>query len=86
MQANLQKDMTIDTEKLDLERDKLEAQTSIDLMKVAADADKQKNADAMGMLKENITSSREAMKQQSTERIARQNAQSKRNGKTTNSN
>ena len=55
-------------------------------MKVAADADKQQNADAMSMLKENITSSREAMKQQSTERIARQNARSKRNGKTTNSN
>jgi len=86
LQANLQKDMSVKAEELDLERDKLEAQTSIDLMKVAADADKQQNADAMSMLKENITSSREAMKQQSTERIARQNARSKRNGKTTNSN
>jgi hypothetical protein len=38
------------------------------------------------MLKENITTSREAMKQQSTEKIARENARSKGNGKTDNSN
>ena len=86
LQANLQKDMSIKSEELDIERDKLEAQTSIDLMKVAVDADKQKNADALSMLKENITTSREAMKQQSTEKIARENAGSKRNGKTNNSN
>ncbi len=86
LQANLQKDMSIKSEELDIERDKLEAQTSIDLMKVAVDADKQKNADALNMLKENITTSREAMKQQSTEKIARENARSKGNGKTDNSN
>ena len=86
LQANLQKDMSIKSEELDIERDKLEAQTSIDLMKVAVDADKQKNADALSMLKENITTSREAMKQQSTEKIARENARSKGNGKTDNSN
>ena len=86
LQANLQKDMSIKSEELDIERDKLEAQTSIDLMKVAVDADKQKNADALNMLKENITTSREAMKQQSTEKIARENAKSKGNGKTDNSN
>ncbi len=86
LQANLQKDMSIKSEELDIERDKLEAQTSIDLMKVAVDADKQKNADALSMLKENITTSREAMKQQSTEKIARENAGSKGNGKTNDSN
>jgi len=86
LQANLQKDMSIKSEELDIERDKLEAQTSIDLMKVAVDADKQKNADALNMLKENITTSREAMKQKSTEKIARENARSKGNGKTDNSN
>ena len=86
LQANLQKDMSIKSEEFDIERDKLEAQTSIDLMKVAVDADKQKNADALNMLKENITTSREAMKQQSTEKIARENARSKGNGKTDNSN
>jgi len=88
LQANLQKDMLTDAEKMDLERDKLEAQTSIDLMKVSADADKQQNADAMGMLKENIVSSREAMKQQSAERIARENAKTKAktNGRATSKN
>ena len=88
LQANLQKDMLTDAEKMDLERDKLEAQTSIDLMKVSADADKQQNADAMSMLKENIVSSREAMKQQSTERIARENAKTKAktNGRATSKN
>jgi hypothetical protein len=88
LQANLQKDMLTDAEKMDLERDKLEAQTSIDLMKVSADADKQQNADALSMLKENIVSSREAMKQQSTERIARENARTKAktNGRATSKN
>ena len=82
LQANMQKELITDAEKMDLERDKLEAQTSIDLMKVSADANKQKNADAMNMLKENIVSSREAMKQQSAERIAR----SKTNGQRTDKN
>ena len=82
LQANMQKDLMTDAEKMDLERDKLEAQTSIDLMKVSADANKQKNTDAMNMLKENIVSSREAMKQQSAERIAK----SKTNGQRTNKN
>ena len=88
LQANLQKDMLTDAEKMDLERDKLEAQTSIDLMKVAADTDKQQNADALSMLKENIVSSREAMKQQSTQRIARENAKTKAktNGRATSKN
>ena len=52
-QARLAKDIAIDSEKMDLERDKLEADTGIELMKVAADADKQSNADATAILKEN---------------------------------
>jgi hypothetical protein len=76
-QARLQKDMVIDTQKIDLERDKLEADTSLELMKVSAEADKQGNASAMAMLKENIISSREAMKDKTAERIARENARSK---------
>ena len=71
VQANMQKDMITDAEKMDLERDKLETQTSIDVMKLAADTDKQKNAEAMSMMKENIITSREAMKEQSNERIAK---------------
>jgi hypothetical protein len=78
-QARLAKDIATDSEKMDLERDKLEADTSIELMKVAADADKQSNADAVSILKENMISAREAMKDQTAERIARNNA--KQNGK-----
>jgi len=82
LQANLQKDMIVDSEKMDLERDKLETQASIDIMKVAADTDKQKNAEAMAMMKENIITAREAMKDQSNERIAK----NKGNGQGTNKN
>ena len=80
-QARLAKDIAMDSEKMDLERDKLEADTSLELMKVAADADKQANADATQMLKENMISAREAMKDQTAERIAKNNARSKANGK-----
>ena len=52
----------------------VEADTSLELMKVAADAEKQENVDAMSILKENMISAREAMKDQSAERIARENA------------
>ena len=87
-----QVDMMMETEKLDLERDKLESQTSIDIMKASADIDKTKTADANQMLKENMamtreamkdnnTTQREAMKMQSQERIARTNARSRGNGK-----
>jgi len=78
--ARLQKDMMTDAEKLDLERDKLESQTSIDIMKLSADMDKTKTAEANSMLKENISTAREAMKSNSQERIARTNARSKANG------
>jgi len=78
--ARLQKDMMTDAEKLDLERDKLESQTSIDIMKLSSDMDKSKTAEANSMLKENIATAREAMKSNSQERIARTNARSKANG------
>ena len=82
VQANLQKDMIMDSEKMDLERDKLETQTSIDIMKLGTEADKQQNAEAMTMMKENIITAREAMKDQSNERVAK----SKGNGQSTNKN
>jgi hypothetical protein len=88
-QMQMQKDMAVDAEKMDLERDKLEAQTSIDLMKVSADANKEDSAEAMAVLKENMAATREAMKNemaerknQSAERIARENAKSRSNGQT----
>jgi len=79
-QMKLQKDMMVDSEKLDLERDKLEAETSIDLMKASADVNKEDSAEAMALLKENMAATREAMKNESAERVARQNAKSKANG------
>jgi len=83
-QARLAKDIAMDSEKMDLERDKLEADTSLELMKVSAETNKQDNADAMSILKENMISAREAMKDQTSERIARNNARSKANGKKSN--
>jgi len=86
-QMQMQKDIMVDSEKLDLERDKLEAETSIDLMKASADVNKEDSTEAMALLKENMASTREAMKNetaerknQSTERIARENARSRSNG------
>ena len=87
-----QTDMMVEAEKLDLERDKLESQTSIDIMKASSDIDKAKTAEANQMLKENISTAREAMKDNNTtrreamkarsqERIARTNARSRSNGK-----
>ena len=86
-QMQMQKDMVMDSAKLDLERDKLEAETSIDLMKASADASKEDSAEAISVLKENMAATREAMKNemaerknQSAERIAKENARSRANG------
>jgi hypothetical protein len=81
-QAKLQKDMVVEGEKLDIERDRLEADTSINLMKAAADVSKEDSEEAMTLFKENMINSRDAMKQRSDERIARENAKSKTNGTT----
>ena len=79
-QMQMQKDIKVDSEKLDLERDKLEAETSIDLMKASADVNKEDSAEAMVLLKENMAATREAMKNQTAERIAQENASSRSNG------
>ena len=79
-QMKLQKDIMVDSEKLDLERDKLEAETSIDLMKASADVSKEDSAEAMALLKENMAATREAMKNESAERVSKENARSKANG------
>jgi hypothetical protein len=73
-QARLAKEIAMDQEKLDLERDKLETDTGLEIMKMEAAADSQSNTEAMTVLRENIVSAREAMKEQSSEKIARQNA------------
>jgi hypothetical protein len=70
-----------------LKETSLEAETSIDLMKASADASKEDSAEAISVLKENMAATREAMKNemaerrnQSAERIARENARSRANG------
>ena len=75
-QARLQKDVVIDAEKLDLERDKLEAKTAVDIMNASAKVDEEKSKQQFDMLKENIITSREAMKERSNERIAREKTRS----------
>ena len=54
-QMKMQKDMVFDAEKIDIERDKLEADTTINLMKVAADVNKEDSTEAMALLKEKKT-------------------------------
>ena len=79
-QMQMQKDMMVEGEKMDLERDKLEAETSIDLMKASADVNKEDSTEAMALLKENMAATREAMKNQTAERIAQENSRSRSNG------
>ena len=85
-QMELQKDMMVEGEKMDLERDKLEADTSINLMKVAADGNKEDSTEAMALLKENMANTRDAMKNQTAVRVSRArsngNGSKKTNGKT----
>jgi chaperonin GroES len=77
-QMQMQKDMVFDAEKIDIERDKLEADTTINLMKVAADVNKEDSTEAMALLKENMANTREAMKQKAS------NNGNRTNKKTTN--
>jgi len=60
--ARIEKDWTIDSERIDLDRDKLEAQVGVDLIKAqAAEADL-KSKEKLATLKENMTTIRDAMK------------------------
>jgi hypothetical protein len=51
-------------------------------MKASADVSKEDSAEAMTLFKENMINSREAMKQHSAEKVARENAKNKTNGST----
>ena len=60
--ARIEKDWTIDSERIDLDRDKLEAQVGIDLLKTkSAEADL-KSKEKLAALKENMAVVREEMK------------------------
>ena len=79
-QMKVQKDVMVEGEKLDIERDKLEADTTLGIMKMAADVNKEDSEEAMVMFKENMINSRESMKSEADEKIARTNGQAKTKG------
>jgi hypothetical protein len=58
----LRKDWTMDTERLDLDRDKLEAQVGVDLMKQQSTEADMKSKEKLAVLKENMAVVREQMK------------------------
>ena len=76
-QARLQKEAIMDSAKLDLERDKLEADTSLDIMKVAATVNKEDSDEAMLVLKESMANAREAMKSDAEDRRTKANGRKK---------
>jgi hypothetical protein len=60
--ARIEKDWTIDSERIDLDRDKLEAQVGVDLIKAQATEADIKSKEKLATLKENMTTIRDAMK------------------------
>ena len=71
--ARLEKDWTIDSERIDLDRDKLESQVGIDLLKTkTAEADL-KSKEKLAALKENMAVVREEMKGRSNGKGSKKN-------------
>ena len=79
-QMKVQKDMMVEGQKIDIERDRLETEATIDVMKMAAEVNKEDSDEAMILFKENMINSREAMKSKADEKIARANGRSKTKG------
>jgi len=79
-QMKMQTDMAVEGEKLDIERDRLEADTTINLMKTAAEVNKEDSVEAMTVFKEQMINSREAMKQKAEQQKARGNGRDKTKG------
>ena len=73
-QQEMQTKGTLDAEKLDMERDKIEADTTIKLMDVAGKIDQEASKEALGELKENVALTKEAMKNEKDITTARINA------------
>jgi hypothetical protein len=79
-QMKVQKDMMVEGQKIDIERDRLETEATIDVMKMAAEVNKDDSDEAMILFKENMINSREAMKSKADEKIARADGRSKTKG------
>ena len=73
-QQEMQTKGTHEAEKLDMERDKIEADTTIKLMDVAGKIDQEAAKEALGELKENVALTKEAMKNEKDITTARINA------------
>ena len=73
-QQEMQTKGTLDAEKLDMERDKIEADTTIKLMDVAGKIDQEASKEALGELKENVALTKEEMKNEKDITTARINA------------
>jgi hypothetical protein len=73
-QQEMQTKGTFEAEKLDMERDKIEADTTIKLMDVAGKVDQEAAKEALGQLKENVALTKEAMKNEKDITTARINA------------
>ena len=73
-QQEMQTKGTMEAEKLDMERDKIEADTTIKLMDVAGKIDQEAAKEALGELKENVALTKEAMKNEKDITTARINA------------
>ena len=76
-QQDMQTKVTLEAEKLDMERDKIEADTTIKLMDTAGNIDQEAAKDALGQLKENVAITKEAMKNEKDVTTARINAGSR---------
>ena len=75
-QQEMQTKGTMEASKLDMDRDKIEADTTIKLMQVAGSIDQDAAKDALGELKENVSLTKEAMKNEKDVTTASINARS----------
>ena len=79
-QQDLQTKTVMDAARLDMDRDKIEADTTIKLMETANRIEDSAAKDALGNLKENISLTKEAMKNETTARVnGRRNNESEEN-------
>ena len=71
--ARISKDWTIDSERIDLDRDKLEAQVGVDLIKAQAAGADLRSKEKLAALKENMTTIRDSMKGNNNDKSRKEN-------------
>jgi len=80
-QQEMQTKGTLEASKLDMDRDKIEADTTIKLMEVSSKIDQDAAKDALGELKENVALTKEAMKNEKDITTASINARNQKSEK-----